>query len=127
MGFTATISVSLKSVAGTLCCALEGGSNYWCVIDEYIEPEVIEAVIASKWGEFEHIAFPLSKGGGLVLRDTEGETGTTVLDLARLAKGVQAMASNHPHHFSDMALNKSDASTGDCLLQCCLFEKVIYG
>lgn len=127
---TATVEVSLDTVANILCSALEGGSNYWYEIDSFVEPKQIAPEIAAEWGGFRHISYPLSEGGGLKIRDIEGSEDATklqLLDLKAVAFGVQTMATKYPKHFADMVQENDDAITGDVLLQCCLFGELVYG
>lgn len=129
MTFTinATVEVSLGKVAGVLNCAFEGGSNYWYVINEFIEPKEISEDIAKDWGKYRYISYPLSEGGALLIGDREDEDEEPKrLDLAAVAKGVQVMATKYPSHFADMMEENDDADTGDVLLQCCLFGELVY-
>jgi len=38
MNFTTETEISIERVRGLLCGAFEGGSNYWCKIEEYTYP-----------------------------------------------------------------------------------------
>ena len=46
---------------------------------------------------------------------------------ARIERGVQTMADSFPRHFNDMVKENDDAITSDVLLQCILFNDVVYG
>jgi hypothetical protein len=105
-----------------LCCACEGGSNYW------IEKVDIESrpKQAEYWHESPvyggHLAFHISedepiKDKGSVYKLTKDN----------LEKGAQIMADKYPHHFADWMNDNSDAITGDVFLQCCLFGEAIFG
>lgn len=49
------------------------------------------------------------------------------LDLDSIREGVKIMARDYPLHFSNMFNESGDAETGDVLLQCCVFGKIVYG
>lgn len=46
---------------------------------------------------------------------------------ARIERGVQTMADSFPRHFNDMMRENDDATTSDVLLQCILFNDIVYG
>lgn len=125
------VPVTKERIANLLCCAFEGGSNYWYWIDKFIKPPILE------WQNdpeqvFQHIDYPLNKGGALIISDKEDDSPakskkTYRLDLESITKGLQVMADKCPRHFADMVSEDFDATTGDVLLQCCLFGEVIYG
>jgi len=61
--------------ADLLFSALEGGSNYWYMIEGYREP----LDMAAPWGEGEYhpayICVPFSTTGGVIIVDCEDEDG----------------------------------------------------
>jgi len=117
--------IQFERVQDLLCNALEGGSNYWYQIDDYIYPhgETKESLKI----QFEHIELPF-KGGTIVFSDLEDEKREkTYLTLASIAEGLQIMADKFSTHFADFMSENDDATTGDVFLQCCLFKDVIYG
>jgi len=127
MKIVITHEVSLYEISNLLCSALEGGSNYWYLIDEYIEPSAI--VFRTMEGHnFPHIDYPLNEGGALVFSVPEDEDGKTYrLDLAVIEKGLQLMAEKHSSDFADFVSENYDANTGDTFLQLCLFGEIVYG
>jgi len=116
--------------ADLLCNAFEGGSNYWYMITENVEP-----VFAAKpWGVDEYhpsyISYPFSTGGAVLISDQEDEDFEPVaLDRAAIARGKNLMESDEQYsrHFADVLNENDDADTGDVFLQLCVFGEVIYG
>jgi len=120
-------NVTASRLADVLCCALEGGSNYWYLILKFEKPPKIDDEIAGEWADFRHIAYPLSAGGALVICDRDDPDEKPFrLTREALFKGAQIMAEKYPRHFADMVAEEEDADTGDCLLQCALFGEEIY-
>ena len=124
------VPITKQRISDLLCCAFEGGSNYWYLIDEFIKPPVLE------WQNdpeqvYQHLDYPLNAGGALIISDKEDDEPvkskkTYRLDLDSITKGIQVMAEKYPRHFADMVSEDFDATTGDVFLQCCLFGEVIY-
>lgn len=138
-----TISVvqelTIGDVQDILCSAFEGGSNYWYRIEEFIKPTEFTHY---SWGPpeegkqqevFRHIDYPTNPGGALLISDFHGTDGVEEdmvvkrLDLESIEKGLNTMAKQYPHHFKNVMSDSADAETGDVLLQCCLFGKLVYG
>ena len=120
-----TQEVSYERVQDLLCCALEGGSNYWyCIADTiYPQGETKESLKI----EFTHLELPF-KGGTLVFEDIEDpEREKTYLTLETITEGLNIMANKFPKDFGDFMSEDDDATTGDIFLQCCLLKDVIYG
>ena len=134
MNIKVTTEISLHKIACLLCNALEGGSNYWYEIQEYIIPTVVPIVAHSAFNQlkeaehFPHLDYPLNEGGALIISDKEGNNDNRYrLDLESIKKGLQIMADKYPQHFANFISENDDADTGDCFLQCCLFGEIIYG
>jgi hypothetical protein len=119
--------VELKQVAYLLCCALEGGSNYWYRIEDAVAPTTPAAHMGGE--VYRHIDWPLCEGGALLISDRMAarEPRTERLDLAAIRRGLALMAREHPRHFGNWRADRYDAETGDVFLQCCLYGQVIYG
>jgi hypothetical protein len=125
------VPITKQRISDLLCCAFEGGSNYWYWIDKFIKPPKLE------WQNdpeqvFQHLYYPLNAGGALIISDKEDDSPTKSkktyrLDLESITKGLQVMADKYPWHFANMVSEDFDATTGDVFLQCCLFGEVIYG
>ena len=130
-----TISISsqqfnVERVSDLLCSALEGGSNYWYMIEEFIEPPTVVKTTGLD-GVFRHLDYPCSPGGALMVSDAkacnEGSKRTERLDLTSMARGLEIMREKYTRHFADWVHENDDADTGDVFLQCCLFGEVVYG
>ena len=132
-----TISnVPVENISNCLVTAFEGGSNYWYEIAEEHRPINFNNTPAED-RQFKHISYPMNEGGSLVItlsEDMRAEEGnededpeTWTLNLETIAKGLEVMKSKHKSHYDDMVDENDDSTTGDVLLQCCLFGEVIYG
>lgn len=127
--------ITIERIRDILCCAFEGGSNYWYVINEFIKPDKIlteDGKSEKKEDDiFRHLDYPTSPGGALVIGDMEegaDEPGNQyTLNLTTIEKGVKIMAKKYPTHFADFINENDDAITGDVFLQCCLFGECVYG
>ena len=128
LGYTQEIEI--QRLSDLLCGAFEGGSNYWYQIDEFIKPENFDN---SEEGDekFRHLSYPCNKGGALIISDINEEDvkhkQTWTLNLESMAKGLQVMAKDYPHHMANFLNDNDDAETSDVYLQCCLFGEVIFG
>jgi hypothetical protein len=126
------VNVTRRQVAYALCSAFEGGSNYWYRIEDFIKPPKVEFQM-SKDRVYRHTDYALNPGGALAVSDYKGVDGDKMsmtvrrLDLDTIKKGLELMAKEHPRHFGDLVSEGGDACTGDVLLQCCLFGKLVYG
>ena len=141
-----TQDIPRERVENLLCDALEGGSNYWYMIKDKIEP-VGEGFAYygshnEKKTKYLHL-YPLQEGGALMIDDSnadEPELKEPVrLDWARVKEGLRLWALDamkddedktrgaHPRLWADFIKDNTDAETADCFLQYCIFGKVIYG
>lgn len=138
MNIRTTIDVDIQRIADLLCSALEGGSNYWYMIEEFNPPKDTDLIMIEPFSHdeqhknkelFRHLRYPLSNGGSLIISDATAseEPASRTLDLTTIANGLQTMADKYPKHFADFLTENDDAITGDVFLQCCLFDEVIYG
>ena len=116
--------VSDERLQDLLCNALEGGSNYWYMIDSFNYPEGKNKDNMPL--QFRHLELPF-KGGSLTISCTEDDSiRPAVLDYHALRQGIRRMAKLYPKHYADFINEDDDAITGDVFLQCCLYGKVIY-
>lgn len=114
------LTITDKRVSDLLCCAFEGGSNYWYGINGY-EGDT-EGV------EFKHLQMPFRDGGAVIVNVPEDTDNKTYrLDRAACHRGLELMAARHPKHFADFLSENDDANTGDVFLQLALFGEVVYG
>lgn len=148
-----TLPVPRERVADLLCSALEGGSNYWYMITEKINPNLwsfdkrptYDTPQEAEKNINDHFLhyYPFNEGGALLINDEnadEPELKEPVrLDMARIYHGLQRWAadsqkedgdesrSSHPHHWSDFMTGNEDEETAEVFLQYCVFGEVIYG
>jgi hypothetical protein len=123
MSFTVSKTIETQAVADLLCCAFEGGSNYWANVVLRHNPTTWEFLDD---GEHKYIhTVPLNPGGFLIFQEPDGKQYS--LDQGTIQKGLQIMAEKYPEHFADFVAENADADTGDVFLQCCLFGEVVYG
>jgi hypothetical protein len=86
--FTVTVTNKIKEqrVKDLLCGAMEGGSNYWYNITEFINPNNVEV-------QFKHIDLPFIDGCGIMIGDMEDEDAEpTLLNREAMEKGLRIMA-----------------------------------
>ncbi|TRZ80178.1 hypothetical protein D4R86_04795 [bacterium] len=111
-----------QDIKDLLCCAFEGGSNYWYHIQTAINPDKIEC-------EFRHLDLPMSENGYLIIKDIEDDDDYPELyklNRQSIEKGLQIMADKYPEHFHNFDIDNADAETGDVFLQCCLFGEIVF-
>lgn len=113
------LEISDQRVKDLLCCAFEGGSNYWYQIVEFVNPENLKV-------EFRHLDLPLISGCALIVSDAE-ESVRSQLDRSAIQFGLNLMSTRYPQHFASFLEENEDAETGDVFLQCCLFGELVYG
>lgn len=121
--FTITTKIDLteERIKDLLCCALEGGSNYWYNIKKYINPNKVKV-------EYRHIDLPFIDGCGLEIEDIEGdEPIPNILNKESMQKGLQIMADKYPEHFKNIIEDNEDAETGDVFLQCSVLGDIVFG
>jgi len=128
-----------EKIRGLLCCAFEGGSNYWYMIDKIIYPAGFRQADYREGGKAQPSAgywnwsqiVPLQKGGALVIetkaKDEIAGKKKWVLDREAIARGLKVMREKYPKHFGDAMADDGDADTGDVFLQCCLFGELVFG
>lgn len=107
-----------EGVANLLCSALEGGSNYWYMIENHNRKELgldyVHEVVLHPEGE-------------IIFSERENPEARHTLNLEKVQKGLHEFRVNHPVHYLHWVREQDDASTGDVFLQVCLFGEVIYG
>jgi hypothetical protein len=125
------VEIEVSRFADVLCCAFEGGSNYWYRIEKFVPPTEFLVRIDDKQ-IFKHIDYPVNPGGSLIVSNymvcDQGERPVRrKLNLASIKKGALVMASKYPSHWANLMNENFDADTGDVFLQCCLFGEALYG
>jgi len=134
-----TIEVPDSRIRDMLCCAFEGGSNYWYddlapvyppgfTRGDFKEGGKAQPRDAQGREDYFHWCqlLPLMDGGAVTFRDKEGGKEYR-LDRAKIKAGLLAFRDQCPRHFAVMMADDGDADTGDAFLQCCTFGEVIYG
>ena len=123
------MSISDYRAAALLDGAVEGGSNYWYLIESMVEPETA----VNPWGDDycpRYVSFPFSIGGAVVIKDIEDDSDNTfVLDRTAIARGKRILMTSPDYslNYADVLKENDDADTSDVFLQLCLFGEVIYG
>jgi hypothetical protein len=137
MKLKAQVTVSDEMIHGALCCAFEGGTGYWCRIDDYDLAEGLTLEDFHEGGKMQNgeiywhpsQLIPMAEGCAVICCEHAGpEEPKHRLDRAAIERGLQVMADKYPEHFTDL-LNwrRCDADTGDAFLQCCLLGELVYG
>jgi len=110
--------IEVQRLKDLLCCAFEGGSNYWI--------DLVETPRKSRRpGEMEYWHEAPIYGLDLVLHH-DGNHKVT-LNQAALCRGIDVMKTKYPEHWQDFLNENEDAITGDIFVQCCVFGEAIYG
>lgn len=130
-------NVSDETLRGLLCCALEGGSNYWYMHTRSEFPAGVDYADFDDGGRFAipewtwPYVIPFTEGCALIITTEaagdEGDKTERRLDRAALERGIQIMAEKYPRHFASVQSEDYDAETGDVFLQCCLLGEIVYG
>lgn len=130
--FTVHQEVTAERVSDLICSALEGGSNYWYMIEKKIEPTAW-TFDSEKVSPRHYIGdYPLNPGGKLIfsVREPENDDEKAArheLTWETIASGLNVMARDYGETFGNFMSENDDAETGDVFLQCCLFQEVKYG
>lgn len=128
-----TVDVPDDRVANCLVSALEGGSRHWSTIKSYHKPKGALTFRLDKDQVFRHVDYPMSEGGAITINEFDEDRPRNDpgkdhrLDRAAIQRGLQVMAEQCPRHFAALVGENDDAETGDVLLQCALFGKIVYG
>lgn len=125
--FDVTIKITDEQIAGLLCNAFEGGSNYWIgEVEQGKEPtSKLEGDDYFHWAQW----WPVC-GGSVLVTECDPDTGETkahALDRAAIERGLVSMSIKSPTYFGDFISQNDDAETGDVFLQYCLFGEIVYG
>ncbi len=118
------VKIDNQRLKDLLCCALEGGSNYWYTITSYNYPPGETAETSTL--EYPHLELPF-KGGGIIIEDQFDDFPEKELDMEAIEQGIQLLEKLYPGLFNDFMQENEDATTGDIFLQLCLYGEVIYG
>jgi hypothetical protein len=124
MEISVKINVDDRRIQDLLCCAFEGGSNYWYKILQIVKPTThgFEKIT----GVERLYQYPLDPTGRIVIGDREDPELKEILDINSIKKGLVVMQEKFPCDWSNFMTCHEDADTGDVFLQCCLFSDVIF-
>lgn len=118
------ISVTRRQVADLLAIAFADQPARYTVV-EHREPRRF-AFRTRRGAGGQSLDYALNEDGSLVIRTSEPNSDTFLLDLASIADGLNQMAATCPRHFSDLVNDNADAITAGVLLECCLFGEAVY-
>ena len=110
-----------KDIDDIMCCALEGGINYWCC-----DAEVVGEYLGEYGSE------QISRGGKLKLYDAESDD-VWELTLEKFLKGFKLWVENGRDEYgalkSDGGVDAGeiDAACADEIIQFALFDEIIFG
>ena len=119
-----THTVTDERVTDLITSALEGGSNYWYMID------ISQSTLVN---DAHYLVEQPMRGGNLCVglkNEEDGPVnGLTQWNLNRESckQGLEIMSRTYPRHFADWLNKNDDAITGDVFLQCALFGEIIFG
>lgn len=104
-------------IQSLLCCAFEGGSNYWYTIIDHNKKDI----------GVEYVSMLLAENNGwMKIEDTQSGTKHFVHH-DQIKQAVALMKDKYPKHYRDAIEENEDADTGDVFLQLLVFGDVIYG
>jgi hypothetical protein len=125
-----TQDVDLGRLAGLLCCAFEGGTNYWAKIEMVpgdAKPDVES--FGPDWkdiADYRHLWCPLTEGAKVKVWDTESPDDLLgELTLEKVKAALPAFLKTA--HGRNFVQEEDDAETGDVFVQYCLFGEIVYG
>ena len=109
------MDLDVQLVEDTLETAFYGGIAYWAQIKRLnVQSNVPLSELA------------MQKCIVITIFDKESGKEFT-LTREKVIEGLKVMQKIYPEHFSDIISENSDATTGDVLVQCAIFGKIVYG
>jgi hypothetical protein len=113
------LTISPKQIEDLLCCAFEGGSNYW-----YTQLELRKETSNLKTSSDRFYDNLLKHGFRLKDRETNK---THLVSPDQFETAMFKMLNKHNRHFNNVVKDNVDAETGDVFLQLVVHGEVIYG
>ena len=110
---TVKTKITDERLQDLLCCALEGGSNYWYRITSYNYPPGQNADTLDI--EYQHLELPF-KGGSITIQDQFDDFPEKELDSDSIMSGLQKFEQVARPHYYDFISDNEDAITGDIFL-----------
>lgn len=105
------IEIPEQIIIDTVISGCEGGIQYWAKLHNYNYKLVMKRTLKLTDHANDYERNPLDRE--ILITDWQD--------------GIRKMAEIAPRHFGNMIGNRGDATTGDVLIQCTLFGKIIYG
>lgn len=120
------VHVPLSEIENLLYSARQG-TRYW--VNEEPEPTINtdNQISGLSFLEYEKDVKEFMNGKlELFVFDGEEDDKKHILNVAKIKKGLTAMAKNEKWHFTNIVNGETDMDTSDALIQCALFGKIIY-
>tara|TARA_B100000073_G_C23517063_1_gene486262 strand:+ start:190 stop:594 length:405 start_codon:yes stop_codon:yes gene_type:complete len=119
--------ISVEQIRGLLCCALEGGVNYWADYKVGFSPSEkdLDDEPGGVWKGLHHYWIEHPKYMLVVTNRIAGIEHK--INYSRLKLGVIDLAKKYPNHIVSILNEGTDAEVGDAFLQCCLLGDIYYG
>lgn len=115
-----------------LCSAIEGGSNYWYLLNEDSCQIINEK--GKPQGSTERIPLvdkmfkALQAAAEIPVYDIEDATELLgKISMSSIKRGEEIMVKDYPGHFADIISESDDANTGDVWFQLAVMGQVVYG
>jgi len=118
--------ITNNRILDLLCCAYEGGSNYWASVVSVTPPPELELDSPELNQDFLYPSLTSPVFGGFTIISTPDSTGET-LDRKAIEEALFLMKEKYPFHWNSFINMEEDADTGDVFLQLCLFKEIVYG
>jgi hypothetical protein len=122
--------ISFERIGDLLCCAWEGGSNYWA------EATVSQEEVKQHGVEFDW-EIPLTPTGSIDIYDKENPEAERLgfISKQRVVQALQMMARGedekgnkiHMGHWNNFMKENEDAETGDVFFQLAVLGEIVYG
>lgn len=124
--FKVTIPIKQSIVDEVLICALEGGSNYWYIVNESL------CTTPEKFERSGHVHYEILdkvyQGGTLPVFDAENDE-EKLGDLTResIQKGLDLMSKDHSETLFNIIDENYDANDADIFFQLCVIGEITFG
>ena len=123
--FTKKIGLTDEDISDILCSCIEGGSNYWCQIQNCGEQwDEVESKLPNDNTIEEHIMALWQMGYPLHIIDIEEDFEYTIR-LKDFIDAIQSVIDDGTWDGNDIC--DVDGEVGDCIMQYATFGEVIYG
>ena len=123
--FKKTIGLTEEDISDILCACIEGGSNYWCQIQNYGKHwDEIENTLPDGHTIEDHIMALWNSHYLLHIVDTE-ENNDYYISFDNFLTAIQNVIDDGTWDGEDVC--DVDGNIGDCIMQYATFKEVIYG